>query len=196
MKTKLVLLALVTVISSASFAQGFKFGIKAGANVTKIDGSSFKEEFKYGYHVGAFVEIKLAKKFVIQPELLWNQINTDTSSNFRSLYSNALNLSTLSNVKLGYLSIPVLLNYKVANILSLQLGPQYGILIDKTKTVLQNGKDAFKKGDFSVLGGAQLNISSLRVYARYNIGLTNLNDIDNKDKWKSQGFQVGVGVAF
>jgi hypothetical protein len=28
------------------------------------------------------------------------------------------------------------------------------------------------------------------------VGLNNLNDIDNKDKWKSQGFQAAVGIAF
>lgn len=195
MKTKLFLSALLLSVCIISFGQGIKVGIKAGANVGKIDGKAFKEEFKYGYHVGGFAELKLSKKLSIQPEVLWNQVNSDTSADFRSLYKDALNLNTLSNVKLGYLSVPVLVNYKLANILTLQAGPQFGILIDKHRTVLQNGGDAFKKGDFSVLAGAQLNISSLRIYGRYNIGLANLNDIDNKDKWKSQGFQVGVGVA-
>ena len=195
MKTKLFFIAVLMVFTSASFAQGLKFGIKAGANVGKIDGKSFKEEFKYGYHVGGFAEIKLSKKLSIQPEVLWNQINSDTSGDFRSLYKDALNLNTLSNVKLGYLSVPVLVNYKLANILTLQAGPQFGVLIDKQRTLLQNGGDAFRKGDFSMLAGAQINISSLRIYGRYNIGLANINDIDNKDKWKSQGFQLGVGVA-
>lgn len=191
MKTKLFLIAAMLIITSASFAQGLKLGIKAGANIGKIDGKSFKEEFKYGYHIGGFAEIKLSKKLSLQPEVLWNQVNADTSSQFSKIYQ----LNNLDNVKLGYLSIPILLNYKVANILSLQAGPQFGILIDKSRTTLQNGGDAFKKGDFSLMGGAQLNLAAFRVYGRYNIGLSNINDIDNKDKWKSQGFQVGVGIA-
>jgi hypothetical protein len=191
MKTKLFLIAAMLIITSASFAQGLKFGIKAGANIGKIDGKSFKEEFKYGYHLGGFAEIKLNKKLSLQPEVLWNQVNSDTSSQFSKIYQ----VNNLNNVKLGYLSIPVLLNYKIANILTLQAGPQFGILIDKSRTTLQNGGDAFKKGDFSMLAGAQVNISKLRIYGRYNIGLANINDIDNKDKWKSQGFQVGVGIA-
>jgi Outer membrane protein beta-barrel domain len=195
MKTKLFLSAAFMIIASASFAQFIKVGIKAGANVGKIDGKSFDEQFKYGYHVGGFVEIKLSDKFKIQPELLWNQVNSDTSGDFRTLYKDALNFNTLSNVKLGYISIPVLVSYSPIKYLSFQAGPQFGILIDKNQNLLQNGKQAFKAGDFSMLGGAQLNISSLRIYGRYNIGLANINDIDNKDKWKSQGFQVGVGVA-
>jgi Outer membrane protein beta-barrel domain len=195
MKTKLFLAAAFMIIASASFAQFIKVGIKAGANVGKIDGKSFDEQFKYGYHVGGFVEIKLSDKFKIQPELLWNQVNSDTSGDFRTLYKDALNFNTLSNVKLGYISIPVLVSYSPIKYLSFQAGPQFGILIDKNQNLLQNGKQAFKAGDFSMLGGAQLNISSLRIYGRYNIGLANINDIDNKDKWKSQGFQVGVGVA-
>jgi Outer membrane protein beta-barrel domain len=195
MKTKLFLAAAFMIIASASFAQFIKVGIKAGANVGKIDGKSFDEQFKYGYHVGGFVEIKLSDKFKIQPELLWNQVNSDTSGDFRTLYKDALNFNTLGNVKLGYISIPVLVSYSPIKYLSFQAGPQFGILIDKNQNLLQNGKQAFKAGDFSMLGGAQLNISSLRIYGRYNIGLANINDIDNKDKWKSQGFQVGVGVA-
>ncbi|MBI1779961.1 MAG: porin family protein [Sphingobacteriales bacterium] len=191
MKTKLFLIAAMLIITSASFAQGLKFGIKAGANIGKIDGKSFKEEFKYGYHLGGFAEIKLSKKLSLQPEVLWNQVNADTSSEFSKIYQ----VSNLNNVKLGYLSIPILLDYKIANILTLQAGPQFGILIDKSRTTLQNGGDAFKKGDFSVLAGAQVNLASFRIYGRYNIGLSNINDIDNKDKWKSQGFQVGVGIA-
>ena len=44
-----------------------------------------------------------------------------------------------------------------------------------------------------MVAGLQLNLGTLRVYGRYNIGLTNLNDIDNKEQWKSQQIQVGIG---
>lgn len=191
MKTTLFLIAAMMLISSAAFSQGLKLGIKAGANIGKIDGKSFREEFKYGYHIGGFAEIKLSKKFALQPEVLWSQVNSDTSSQFSQIYQ----LKNLDNVKLGYLSIPLLLNYKVANFLSLQAGPQFGILVDKSRTTLQNGGDAFKKGDFSMMGGAQIKLANFRIYGRYNIGLSNINDIDNKDRWKSQGFQLGVGLA-
>jgi hypothetical protein len=88
-----------------------------------------------------------------------------------------------------------LLDYKLSKFFTLQAGPQFGVLIDQNKNLLDNGKDAFKKGDFSMLGGVQLQVASFRIYGRYALGLSNLNDIDNKDKWRSQSFQVGVGFA-
>ena len=91
------------------------------------------------------------------------------------------------------MSIPILLRYNVGKIVTLNLGPQYSILLNKDNTVLQNGQQAFKSGDFAMVGGVQLNFSVLRIYGRYNVGLSNINDIDNKEKWKSQQLQLGIG---
>ena len=193
MKTKLLTLVISVFAFSAASAQ-FHLGIKGGANMSKITGKSFSEEYEFGYHLGGFAEIGLGSKFSLQPEVLFNQTNQYTSSEFDDLYQNVLS-SEISNIKLNYLSVPVLLNYKASNIVSLQLGPQFGILMDQNKNLLENGQEAFKNGDFSMLGGLQFKLSSFRIYGRYALGLTNLNDIDNKDKWKSQGFQIGIGLA-
>ena len=191
MKTKLLALVLSLITFSAAQSQGFHLGIKGGANINKLTGKSFNDEFSFGYHLGGFAEIGLSKKVSIQPEVVFNQFIQDTASTFSQVYK----LDNLSKVKLNYLSIPLLLNYRPSSFLSLQVGPQFGILMDQNAKLVQNGKDAFKKGDFSMLGGVQLKFSSIRIYGRYAVGLTNLNDIDNSDKWKSQSFQVGIGLA-
>ena len=191
MKFKLLLLFLLTIsLYTSSFSQ-VTFGIKGGATINKLTGMAFKEEFSFGYHIGAFATVSLVKKFSIQPEVLFNQINSDTSSNFSSVYQ----FNHISNVQLKYLSIPLLLNYNVSNILALQAGPQFGILIDQNKDILKNGGDAFKKGDLSLAGGAQLKLLKFRIYGRYLIGLNDINNISSQDKWKSQSIQFGVGVA-
>jgi hypothetical protein len=198
MKTKISLLIACVIFAQAAMAQ-INFGLKAGANITKIEGKAFKDEFKYGYHAGAFAEIGFGKKVSIQPEVLFNQYQTRVDTAFSNIYENALDFNSYRDVKLNYLSIPIVLNYKLANILSLQLGPQFGVLIDQDKNLLDNGKDAFSKGDFSVLGGAQVNIRSLRFTGRYVIGLTDIKDVENinnKEKWKNQGFQLSVGYVF
>ena len=195
MKTKLSILIACVFFSQAAMSQ-LKFGAKAGANITKVDGRSFKDEFRYGYHAGGFVEIGLGGKLGLQPEVLFNQYQTRVDSSFKNVYKNALNFSGNRDVKLNYLSVPILLNYKLANILSLQAGPQFGILLDQGTTLLNNGKEAFNKGDFSMLAGAQINISKIRVSGRYVVGLNNINDIDDQNEWKNQGFQVSLGLAF
>ena len=192
MKTRIFLSLIATFfLSQALFAQ-FHIGIKGGTNVIKIDGRSFKDEFRYGYHLGGFMELGLGNKFTLQPEVLFNQYATTVDSNFNHIYQNAFKSN---NVTLNYLSIPILLNYKLIGPISLQAGPQFGILIDKSKNLLQNGADAFKNGDFSMLGGAQIKLAAFRVTGRYAIGLTNINDIDNQDKWRWQGFQLSLGLA-
>ncbi len=193
MKKYLVILLVTLTASATSFAQ-FRIGPKLGANIGKIDGKGFDEQYKLGYHLGVFSEIPLGKKFGIQPEVLWNQINSDTATGFNAIYE-GLGQQDLSNPQLNYLSIPILLTYKPAKVLSLQAGPQFGILINKDKNLFENGKEAFKNGDFSMLFGAQVNILRIRVYGRYAIGLNNINDIASEEKWTTRGFQLGVGLA-
>jgi hypothetical protein len=192
---KSAILTSVTLFFCISFAnaQSVHAGLKVGSNINKISGQSFKNEFTFGYHAGAFVQIGLGEKWTIQPEVLYNQVNTDTTNKFSELYK--LSINKISNIKLSYLSIPVLLNYNLGKNFALQAGPQFGILVDQNKNLLENGKDAFSKGDFSMLAGVQIKLSSLRIYGRYAIGLNNLNDIDNQDKWKNQSIQLGLGLT-
>ena len=189
MKFKLFTFALACLLGMSVFSQGFKIGFKGGANINKLTGQSFNDKFTYGYHIGGYAEIGIVKKWAIQPELLFNQVNVDTSSNFSAVYK----FNNVNNIKLQYLSIPLLLNFRPNKFITLQAGPQYGILMNKSKTLWQNGKSAFKGGDFSMLGGLQLNVFNFKLYGRYAVGLSNLNDIDNREKWKSQTIQVGVG---
>jgi hypothetical protein len=193
MKSYILSLAIVATSFNVANAQSFHAGIKFGANVNKLTGQSFKDQFTYGYHAGVFTEIPLSSKWTIQPEVVFSEVRNDTSSKFSQLYN--LNSNRVSEIKLSYLSIPLILNYNVTKMVSLQAGPQFGILLDQHKDLLQNGRAAFKQGDFSMIGGLQVKLSSLRVYARYAVGLNNLNDIDNQDKWKNQSIQIGIGLS-
>ena len=180
-----------------SFAQAqgsFKIGARVGSTLYKIDGQSFKSGFNFGYHLGGAMEIMFSKKFGIQPEVLFNHSTTKTGDNLQDLVT-GLTLSTATD--LNYLSIPILFNIKPSGgPLSLLLGPQFGILMNNGSTLVQNGGDAFKKGDLSILGGVQLNLAAFRIYGRYGVGLSNLNDITDQQKWRSQMVQLGIGLMF
>ena len=195
MKAKLLFpLMAALFLSTASIAQ-FHIGFKGGANITKVDGASFRDHFKYGYLLGGFAEIGLGGKLGLQPEVLFSQYRTSVDSNYRNVYENVFN-SDQSKVKLNYLTIPVLLNYKLlGNFLTLQAGPQVSILMDQKRTLLQNGGKAFSDGDFSMVGGLQVKLAAFRVSGRYVVGLRNINDIDDQEKWKNQGFQLALGIA-
>jgi len=179
------------IIFAVNAQAGFRLGIKGGANLTKISGQSFDQNFKLGYQLGGFAEIDFAKEIGIQPEVLFNEAYGRTASNLNAI---STNLDGSQDIKLNYLSIPVLLRINAGSLVTFLVGPQYSILINKHNTTLRNGSDAFKSGDFAMVGGLQLNLSALRIYGRYNIGLSNINDLGNQDKWTNQQLQLGVGL--
>jgi len=175
------------VVSMAN-AQGFHLGAKAGANLGKIQGSSFKDEFDLGYQLGGFAEIDFTKGFGIQPEVLFSQTNTTVTDEPLS------GLKEGEKINLNYLNVPILLRLNASKLLTFHVGPQFSILTNNHKTTAGNVVDAFKGGDFAMVVGAQANLGMLRVYGRYNIGLSNVNDITDQEKWKNQQIQFGVGI--
>jgi len=189
-----LLLIFALLISTFAFSQGFNLGPKLGANIGKIDGAGFSQKYSLGYHAGGFLRIGLGKKWAIQTEVLWNQINADTTSGFSSIYQNLLD-QDFQNPRLNYLSIPLLLNFKPGKLISFQAGPQFGILMDKSRTFLQNGQSAFKQGDLSMMMGVQLHIFMIDVYGRYVIGIDNISDLRDQNAWKTTGYQVGLALA-
>lgn len=191
MKYKSTLFLLMILSIASVNAQGFKFGVKGGADMHKLTGVSFNNQFSFGYHLGIFATVNVTSRFGIQPEVYFSQVNVDTSSNFSTVYQ----FNKITNVKLTYLNIPVLFNYSPIKFVTFQVGPQFGILVDKSKGLVSNGKQAFKGGDLSMDLGLQLNITKIRLYGRYVVGLNNINDLDNRDKWKNQTFHLGVGLT-
>ncbi len=180
-----------SLIQSASYAQGFHLGIKAGTNNTLLTGNSFSGGFNWNFMAGAFAEINFTSKWGIEPEVLFSQVSSQTASNFSEEYQEGINSK---DIKLQYMNIPILLTYKLPiPILSLQLGPQFGTLLNNNSSITSNGANAFKSGDFSMIVGAQVNLLMLKGGIRYVYGFTNINNITDADAWKTRTFQLYVG---
>jgi len=192
MKKVCYLVFIVFILSvTGTKAQSFHLGAKVGTNLSEISGRSFKDGFQWGYTAGAYAELNINKKWDIQPELLFNQIRTQTSSDFYTIIPNGFNST---DVNLNYLSIPVLLSFRPIPVLSFQLGPQFDILMSTSQTLTFPTSSVFKTGDFSVVGGAQVNIGFFKAGARYAAGLTNLNkQAPGVDSWKSESIQIYIG---
>ncbi|MBI3233218.1 MAG: PorT family protein [Bacteroidetes bacterium] len=171
-------------------ADEFQLGLKTGANIFEVVGKAFDEQFRFGYHLGTFMYVNTGEGWGIQAELVWSNINTKLGSNLDTLYD----FNNISDISLNYLSVPILVSYSPVEILSLQSGPQFGILINPHETTLKNGANAFTDGDFSWLLGAQVNLGPFKGGLRYVIGLNNINDITDRDKWANNGLQIYVGL--
>jgi hypothetical protein len=90
--------------------------------------------------------------------------------------------------------MPLLLNWKIAKLFAIQLGPKYGILSNKQMTIAQNSENAIKSGDLSAVAGFQIHLPKIRIYARYQVGLNNINELAEQEKWKNQVIHAGVGL--
>ncbi len=189
-KVCFLVLAVFILSVSRMQAQSFHFGIKAGTNLSQISGRSFEDGFQWGFTVGGFAELNIDKKWGIQPELLFNQTKTQTASDFDEVVNEGFNSTSVS---LNYLSIPILASFKLLPVLSIQAGPQFGILMSTSQDITSNASKAFKSGDFSLIGGAQVNIGGFKAGARYIYGLTNLDNVTNVDTWKNQSIQIYIG---
>lgn len=208
MKRLLILLLIFT--SATAFSQSkkfdpnadhenfFRFGAKAGVNINKINGESYKDGFNYNYLLGVFMQFNFSKTFGLQPEFNFVQSSSEFTNSSSTIYDDLFLDGSQKKAKLDYLKVPLLLNINIgpSKRVKLQLGPQYGNVLKQTVDSLKSNGDIFKKADWSAVGGLWLQIPFINLGARYELGLTNLNDIDNQQKWKSQAFTIFAGFTF
>lgn len=190
------LLLFLMLCGLASDAQFLKVGAKAGANMVKIDGVSFENSFQVGYYAGGFVEIKLGEKFYLMPELLFSETNLSTTTDFRNIYRDLLSLDTLKGIRLQALSLPISLNWRLANVFALSGGAMFTRNMKKGEGLLDNAESAIRSGDIALMAGANFMFSKFRINARYLRGISEQNNIDGRDPWKQQTIQLGVGFVF
>ncbi len=194
-KLSFLTIAVFIISVSSTQAQGFHLGIKAGTNISQLTGRSFDEGFQWNFMAGAFAELNFSHHWGIQPELLFSQTSTQTASNFDDVYQEGINSR---GVKLNYMSIPILLTYKLPiPVISLQAGPQFGILMNTSDNITTNAGNAFKSGEFSMVLGAQVNLGGFKGGARYVYGFTNvanISSIESVDSWKSRTIQLYIGL--
>lgn len=204
---KIIIPALVLIFSSEAISQKIdpseresliRFGVKGGLNLNKIEGKSFKDEFSYNFQLGAFMQINFSRKLGIQPELNFAQATAEQSDDITVIYDDIFLGGDQVKAKLNYLKLAGLLNLNVgpSQRVKLQFGPQWGILLNEKVDSVKTSEDVFKKGEFSVLGGIMFQLPAVHVGTRYEIGLTNINGIDNQDAWKRQSWQFFIGITF
>ena len=182
-------LLVVTVIVTLGFlttvkAQNVHFGIKAGANFANLNGGDVDLDGRTGLHAGVALELSLAEKFSLQPELLYSNQGAELPNVFK--------------IKVDYISMPVLMKYYLAGGLSFDVGPQFAFLmsdaieaLDSNVTVGELDNESFDLGAAVGLGfKAPLGVF---VQARYVIGFS---ETQTDSDLKNNVFQLSVGYNF
>jgi len=183
-KISLVFCALF--LTATIFAQQAAIGLKGGVNVSNLSNSGTDMGSRVGFHGGLLAHIHLQPSLALQPEVVYSSQGAKYTAN-----------GAEHSLSLNYINIPLQLQYMFDNGFRLQTGPQVGFLTqvkDKVEDV-ETGyftSEDFKTVDFSWSAGlGYLTYSGLGIDARYNFGLSDINNFGN-NKIKNNVFQLGL----
>jgi len=214
---KIFTIAAIAVLGMTSVnAQDVNFGAKAGVNFATVTGDETDDfESKTGFHVGVVAEIMLSDKFSFQPELVYSSQGTKISESGTEDFGGiTYQYEEEATRKLDYLNLPLMAKYYVSEGLSIEAGPQIGFLINseaeyeysatyegttESESETEDLKDYTSSIDFGFNFGLGYKLENgLNFGARYNLGLSNINDFEGSDDVKNQNavFQVSVGFFF
>lgn len=175
----------LTLLSFSINAQGLDFGVKAGVNFANITDATGLDN-RTGFVAGVFIGGKFNDKIGMQADLLYSQQGAEFEA---------------GNFDLNYVNVPIVLKYYIAGGLNIQVGPQFGVLLDQETNVISETIDDIATNDFDLSGivGLGLDIPlGLRLEGRYNFGLTDVPDepgIDF-DKGKNSVVTLSLGYSF
>ena len=174
-------------IGLAVNAQVVNFGLKGGVNLATIDNDQNSQiENRVGFHGGLFANIPVSSQIAIQPEAVYSSQGAKYN-----IGNDKLNLA------LNYVNIPVMIQAMVGKGFYAEVGPQLGILTgtaDKINDVEAGfvSTDDFKKTDVALgFGLGYKGFSGFGIDARYNLGLTNINNSGSANI-KNNVLQVGL----
>lgn len=189
MKKTIIFVATLFFMFNAK-SQSTHFGIKGGMNASSLnfEGNSDMQT-KIGFNAGVLAHIHTGNEFwAFQPEAYYSSEGAKSKSNS--------NVSTT----LGYINVPVLVQYMFNNGFRLEAGPQVGFLMSAKNKINDNStdiKDNLKSAVFSIPAGiGYLTSTGLGFDARYNFGISNINKSTSGTKTHSNVFQFDIFYQF
>ncbi|MDR1755646.1 MAG: PorT family protein [Culturomica sp.] len=203
---KMMILAVLFIASAPVFAQ-FTYGVKGGLNLSSL--SKMKtlggddSKMKASVYFGAFAEYQISDYVGISPEIVYSRQGFAAKNDGVIIGQDVRATELKAKYRFNYLDVPVLVKLYVADGLSVDLGPQFGFLLN-AKYYAKSGSTKVKeklsgvKGfDMSLAMGLTYDISRFFVQGRYNLGLSNvIKKGESKDKHRNNVVQLGVGYRF
>lgn len=185
---KICLLTLVVMASFAVRAQNIGIGLKGGLNLSSIDNNTTADfSNRLGYHAGLLVHIPVTPQISVQPEVIYSSQGAKYTVGNGQEHSLGLN----------YVNIPVMVQANVGRGFYAEAGPQVGILtgvadkVNDVETGFFTSQD-FKKTDVALgFGLGYQGLSGFGIDARYNLGLTNINNAGSTSL-KNNNLQIGL----
>ena len=196
---------------STALFQNVQFGILGGLVWSTIYGD-LVESFgsRIGFHLGVMIMLSLADDWALQVELIYAMLGSDYEQlgyDFGEFeYYRGGGGDITGTVKLDYLIMLIAAKYYITEGLSVEAGPQFGILLSAKDEYEFDGiseeedvKDQAKGFDFGLSGGVGYEFDmGLYLKARYYLGLIEVNDFDfpTEESWKNSAAFFSVGYFF
>lgn len=182
----------------------FQFGFKAGANYSNIydiSSETFAADYKFGFAGGIFMQIPIGKYLGIQPEVLYSEKGYEATGSVEGAAYN--NVATSK-----YLDIPVHLQLKPNEVLTVLFGPQFSYLLDKendfSDSFLSDEQEQdfdnidLNKFTFGLSGGLDFNIGHVVLSGRMGWDLTQNNGAGTaiSPQYRNLWYQATLGIRF
>lgn len=202
------MLSLLALLAGTALAQddreNLRFGLKAGINVSNVydeQGDDFVADPKLGFVGGGFLSIPIGKYLGVQPEVLYSQKGFRSSGSF-------LGLDYQATRTLGFLDIPLYVQFKPAPQLTIMAGPQYSFLLHRTDRFESDVFDDEQQEDFendnirkNILGvatGIDVNMNRfvLGLRGAWDLQHNNGDGTSDSPRYKNVLFQATLGAKF
>ncbi len=183
MKKLLFVPLVVSFFHQSLFSQDVAFGVRGGLNLANLTGDvNDNVKGRTAFHIGALAEIELTDQFYLQPELQYS--------------SQGFKLGDVTGAN-DYLNLPIMGKFYPIDFLYLETGPQIGFLLsanEKDDNNKESTKDAYKGTDFAWNFGAGYKLTDIGLSfgIRYNLGFTDVLDVEDDASIKNGVFQISV----
>lgn len=196
--------AFFAICTNAQDRDEVHFGIKAGANysnVYDINGQDFTADYKFGFAGGIFVAIPLGNYLGIQPEILYSQKGYESNGNI-------LGATFKITHSADFIDIPILVQIKPSDFLTIVVGPQYSYLVstknkfESSLLTVQQQQDFdninIRKNILGVLGGLDFNIQNLVIGTRVGWDMVHNNGdgTSTSPRYRNMWYQATLGFRF
>ncbi len=195
MKKQLFLIIAVFAICFVTNAQDddplyTRAGFKIGLNYSNITGDLEDTDGRIRLHLGAAIEFPVSQRFYIQAELLYSAQGYKFDDNGED-----------NKISLNYLALPIITKWYVIDKFSFETGPRLASLASSSQSIGEETDEffnSFSDFDFGWVFGAGYKMESGMFFqAHYNLGLSNINDIDGVDISNNNSIvQLSVGYLF
>ena len=173
MMKKLILSIALLLFSAVAFAQA-SFGLKAGGMLSTRVTNSLDHNLdiaKLSFVGGAFYSFPISEQFGLQVELLYAN---------KAIELERRRWVQLVREDLHYLNLPVMLQYKPKERLTLELGPEVGYLIGQKQVIsnvsTQRPSPFTKDFDMAInLGVGYEPVNRVLLNLRYNFGIYDID---------------------